>query len=371
MIYPSNPAPLVDAHLDIAMNALLNKRDLSLSVEQIRKLEGRSREQAMISLPDLTKAGVGLVCATLFVEPAASDWAADYLANMTAAANMKVYRTPQEAQAQALEQLEVYLRWQDQGLVRIITSQHSLAEHLKLWQQDQKLGLIVLMESADPIVKPDDLSKWFERGVRMIGLSWGATRYAGGTGSPGPLTLEGRELLQGMTELQVIHDASHLAEESFCESLEIGHHALCASHSNARALLQPPAGVAANLPANRHLSDAMIDAIGQANGMIGINLINAFLDPRWQMTKAPPENPVVSLELQARAQAEYMAGRIGWDKIGIGSDIYAGAGGEETPVDFQEAKDYPNLSRIAPEHRDAVMGRNWLRFFARALPETS
>ena len=190
----------------------------------------------------------------------------------------------------------------------------------------------------------------------MIGLSWGATRYAGGTGSPGPLTIKGRELLQGMREQKVIHDASHLAEESFWEALEIGHHALCASHSNARALLQP-IGVAPNLPANRHLTDAMIDAIGQTNGIIGINLVNAFLEARWQMTKAPPENPVVSLELQARAQAEYMAGRIGWDKIGIGSDIDAGAGSEETPIDFQEANDYPNLARIAPEHRDAVEGR--------------
>ena len=360
---------IVDAHLDVAMNALLNRRDLSLSVQEIRNLECRSREQAMISLPDLEKAGVGLVCATLFVVPASSAWAADYLANMTAATNMKVYSTPEEAETQALEQLEVYLRWQDRGLVRIITSQNSLAEHLRLWQQDRKLGLIVLMESADPIVKPDDLSKWVERGVRMIGLSWGATRYAGGTGSPGPLTIKGRELLQVMREQKVIHDASHLAEESFWEALEIGHHALCASHSNARALLQPSVGVAPNLPANRHLTDAMIDAIGQTNGIIGINLVNAFLEARWQMTKAPPENPVVSLELQARGQAEYMAGRIGWDKIGIGSDIDAGMGGEVTPIDFQEAKDYPNLSRITPkEHCDGVLGGNWLRFFARALP---
>ena len=146
---------IVDAHLDVAMNALLNRRDLSLSVQEIRNLECRSREQAMISLPDLEKAGVGLVCATLFVVPASSAWAADYLANMTAATNMKVYSTPEEAETQALEQLEVYLRWQDRGLVRIITSQNSLAEHLLLWQQDRKLGLIVLMESADPIVKPD------------------------------------------------------------------------------------------------------------------------------------------------------------------------------------------------------------------------
>jgi membrane dipeptidase len=358
--------PIVDAHLDLAMNALMNARDLSLSVQQIRALERRNRERAMVSLPDFRAAGVALVCGTLFVEPPPPEWAAAYLSNMTASAKSKVYHSPEQAQTLALEQLEVYLRWRDRGLVRLVTSAASLEDHLRSWHNDRVLGLIVLMEGADPIVKPDDLPMWVERGVRMIGLSWGATRYAGGTGSPGPLTLEGRELLQGMRELEVIHDASHLAEESFWESLDIGHHALCASHSNARELLLPPNGLEPNLPANRHLSDAMIDAIGRANGMIGINLLNAFLDPTWQIGN--PQSATVKLELQARAQAGYIAGRIGWDKVGIGSDIDAGAGGEETPIGFQEARDYPNLSRIAPDHHEGVMGENWLRFFARALP---
>ena len=359
---------MVDAHLDLAYNALLNGRDLTRSVDEIRAKEGRSREQSMVSLPDLAQAGVAVVCATLFAEPAVV-WNAAYMNNITAKANARTFQTPQEAEKLGLEQLELYQRWHDDGHARIITGKAGLEEHLKLWQVDRKLGLIVLMESADPIVKPDDLERWHQRGLRMVSLAWGKSRYAGGTGSPGGLTAEGRELLQGMRELGIIHDVSHLAEEAFWEGLEVGHHALCATHSNALSLLQTPAGAEPNLPPNRHLTDAMIDAIGRENGVIGVNLINAFLDARWHIGLSMPQNPAVTLGQQARAQAEYMANRIGWDKVGIGSDLDAGSGGEETPLDLQRASDYPNLIRMAPEeHRDAVLGGNWLRFFAEFLP---
>lgn len=364
----SSPPPVVDAHLDLAFNALLNGRDLTRTVDEIRATELRDREQSMVSLPDLSRAGVAVVCATLFVEPA-TVWSAAYMNNMTAKTRSRVYSTPQEAEKLALEQLELYQRWQDDGHARIITNKATLEEHLRRWPTDLKLGLIVLMESADPIVEPDNLERWHRRGLRMISLAWGQSRYAGGTGSTGGLSAEGRELLQGMRELGIVHDVSHLAEEAFWEGLEVGHHALCATHSNARNLLPTPQGESPNLPPNRHLSDAMIDAIGRENGVIGVNLINAFLDARWRIGQPAGTNPAVHLGQQARAQTEYLAGRIGWDKVGVGSDIDAGAGGEETPQDLQRASDYPNLARLAPEsHQEAVLGGNWLRFFARALP---
>lgn len=50
----------------------------------------------------------------------------------------------------------------------------------------------------------------------------GRTRYSGGSGAPGGLTRQGRELVAAMCERGVVLDASHLAEEAFWDALEIG-----------------------------------------------------------------------------------------------------------------------------------------------------
>ena len=62
---------IVDSHLDIAWNALYNGRDLTMTVEDIRIAEGpRTQGTAMTSLASMGEAGIGLVFATLFAEPA-------------------------------------------------------------------------------------------------------------------------------------------------------------------------------------------------------------------------------------------------------------------------------------------------------------
>ena len=76
------------------------------------------------------------------------------------------------------------------------------------------------MEGGDPLNSPDDLARWHRRGLRIVGLAWHATRMAGGTGQPGPLTPEGIRLVAELDRLGIIHDASHLAEQSFWQLLE-------------------------------------------------------------------------------------------------------------------------------------------------------
>ena len=60
---------LVDAHLDLAMNALEWNRDLRLPIEAIRAREAGltdkpDRGRGTVSLPELRRGGVGLVVAT-------------------------------------------------------------------------------------------------------------------------------------------------------------------------------------------------------------------------------------------------------------------------------------------------------------------
>ena len=60
-----------------------------------------------------------------------------------------------------------------------------------------------------------------ERGMRIVGLSWKGTRYAGGTGEPGPLSPEGRRLVPALGEAGITLDLSHTAEDSFFQAIDL------------------------------------------------------------------------------------------------------------------------------------------------------
>ncbi len=227
----SEPYLIVDAHLDLALNMVRKLIDHTRPISELRQLENREAQQAMTSLPEFSKGNVALIFGTLFAEPADLGFAKNAITSVH-----QGYSTPEEAELQGLEQLAVYEKWASDGLVRIITSRSVLEDHLRRFPTDRVPGLLILMEGADPIKTVSDLEMWHIRGVRAVGLTWGRTRYAGGTGAPGGLTTEGHELLKAMRELGMILDTSHLAEQAFYEALEYYPDRIMASHSNPRAL---------------------------------------------------------------------------------------------------------------------------------------
>jgi membrane dipeptidase len=345
--------PIVDGHLDLAFSVTDHGRDFEADISAIRALEPEPGERghATVSLPELRRAGVAVAFATLYASPAE-------LWTKPGEVNPGGYSTPQEAEAQALRQLEVYEGWAAKDLVRIINSAGDLEHHLSLWREDLKPGLVVLMEGADPIVSPQDLETWYARGVRIIGTSWGKTRYAGGTESSGGLTQLGRELVQGMVGLGIPLDASHQSWEAFWDSLDLGVQRIIATHSNPFAL-RPTT--------NRHLTDAMIREIGARDGMVGVVLLNSFLEPRW--TREDRRVPV-TLE-RVKLHFEHIAALIGWDRVGIGSDLDGGFGSLETPG-LETIADLRRIGEIVPEQaRDGVLGGNWLEWLRRNLPASS
>lgn len=334
---------IVDGHLDLAVNVVVDGRDLTRPAAEIRRTERRAEGQATVSLPDLRRGDVGLIFATLFAEPDGAGYSASG------------YRTAREAERQALDQLDLYRRWEEDGEVRLIRSAADLHRHVAAWPADRRIGLVVLMEGADPIIRPADLDTWWERGVRIIGPAWGRTRYSGGTGDPGGLTGEGRELVAAMRDLGVILDVSHMSDEAFDDAAGIGVDAVIASHSNARALV----------PGDRQLSDAMIVELGRRGGVVGIVLYNAFLDEAWRGDRAVQ----VTFARQVRAHMEHVAGLIGWGGVGIGSDLDGGLGLEETPRDLDTVADLVLFGDVVPPaERDGVLGGNWRDFLGRALP---
>lgn len=355
---PLNGLPLVDSHLDLAENVTLFGRDLTSSVAEIRNLETRKAKQATVSLPELERGGVAVVFATVTAGFLSDDVGEDFEPESA------IYHTPEEAETQALTQIELYESWERQGRARLLKSVDDLDSHLRLWQDDRKPGLVMLMEGADPIVHVRDLPRWWRRGLRMIGLTFGDTKYGAGVGGgsqafkPGGLTPEGFELLAQMAELGFIWDISHLAEEGVWQGLELGFPRVCASHANARALT----------PTDRQLGDEVIRAVAERGGVIGLVLYNGFLEPRWKRAGAIS----VTLDEHLRRHADYMANLGGWNHVGIGSDLDGGFGLEESPSEIDTVADlYKVGSAVPAEVREAVLSTNWLDFLRASLPQSA
>ncbi|WP_041231736.1 dipeptidase [Deinococcus peraridilitoris] len=328
---------IVDAHLDLAYNAMLG-RDLTLSLGALREQDPLT-DRATVTFETLRRGGVGLCLGTLFAMPqdAAHPWG---------------YEDWQGARAQAQRQLEQYLRWQDHGHVVLLTSGQEVVEHARRWSADTSpLGVVLLMEGADPLRAADDLPYWAGAGVRVIGPAWKRTRFAGGTGESGGLTERGEDLMVAMRELGVILDASHLAEEAFWQAINLQPKVI-ASHSNARAIV----------PTDRHLSADMLRAVAQLGGVTGCVLFNKFLRAGWERGDAR-----LPLELVGE-MLHHLAQEVGWDKVGLGSDLDGGFGVHELPRGLESAADLPRLAQLLPdEHREQVMGGNWLKWLGAQL----
>jgi membrane dipeptidase len=353
-----NDVPVVDSHLDLAENVTLFSRELTLSATERRALEKRTTQQATVALPDLERGGIAVVIATVTAGFLAADVGANFEPRSA------LYYTSEEAEAQALTQIALYEAWDKQGRARLLKSVNDLEHHLQLWQQDRKPGLVLLMEGADPIVNVHDLPRWWQRGLRLIGLTYGDTKYgtgvAGGSSTfkRGGLTAEGLALLRSMAELGFIWDISHLAEQGIWQGLDLKFPRVCASHANAQALT----------PTDRHLSDEVIRAVAERNGVIGLVLYNGFLDPRWKQDKSIP----VTLNDQLRKHANHIAALCSWSHVGIGSDLDGGFGLEESPAEIDTVADLYKVGSVVPaEAREAVLGANWLNFLRSSLPKDS
>ena len=362
---------IIDAHLDLSWSALSWNRDLSRSVDVVNKAEAhmtdhRGRGKATVTLPEMRRAGVAVCLGTILVRAKPEKRPAEGIRRR----DLDV-ATQEIACAHARGQLEYYRLLEERGEIKIIKTANDLREHWAKWEnaspdarEKLPIGLIVAMEGADPIVSPAQTKRWFDDGLRAIGLAhYGKSFYAVGTGDAGPLTSAGVELLREMRRCGIILDLTHSSDPSFFQALDTFDGAVIASHNNCRALV----------PGDRQYSDEQIKLLIQRGGVIGAAFDGWMLKPGFVVQQTIGDTIPLSAVVDHIDHVCQLAG----DTLhsAIGSDLDGGFGHEQTPAGITTIADLHKLEPILRErgYKDAdidnIFHQNWLRFLLKHLPQ--
>ena len=362
---------IIDSHQDIAWNMLTYGRDYTRSVQETRRLEAGTTTperngDCLVGWPEYQRGQVAVVFATLYATPARKKEAGDTI----------FYADYETAHRLYQDQITVYRKLADSqpDKFHLISSTKELNSVIEDWSKPahalrdkgHPVGLIYLMEGADGIRSPHELSEWYDLGLRIIGLAWAGTRYCGGTSEPGPLTEEGRKLISAMADYNFILDLSHMDEAAAFESLDRYEGPVMATHANCAALMQ-------GTETNRHLPDRVIRGLIERDGVIGLIPLNSFLKVGW-VRKNGSRREEVPLDTYI-AHIDHVCQLAGnANHAGIGTDFDGGFGLQSIPPELDSVADLQliasKLIALGYSESDAanVLGGNWLKFLRNHLP---
>lgn len=362
---------LIDAHLDLAWNALSFDRDLTEPIEQINAREcgmtdSHARGNATVGLREMRRGRVAVCLGTLLAH------ARPDLRPTEGHKRISLeYRSPAAAYAIAQGQLAYYRLLEQGGHISMLRSSEALTSHWDSWASranpdangELPIGLILAMEGADAIVSPQQAGAWFDQGLRVVGLvHYGHNQYAIGTGESGPLTESGVALLQELERLGMILDVTHLSDPSFFQAMEVFRGRVIASHQNCRALV----------PGDRQFSDEQLRLLIERDAVIGAAFDNWMIVPGWKTGRSSRSEAT----LEAIADhLDYICQLAGNHRhVAIGTDLDGGYGSEQSPVEIESIADVQKFANLlarrgySSDAIDDIFHGNWLRFFCEHLP---
>ncbi len=358
---------IVDAHLDLAWNAIDWNRDLTRSITEVRKMETEpaladhpARGKNTVTFPELRKGGIYVMIATLLARLFRPHSKPPFIR----------YSSMEMAHAAARGQSEFYQVMEQKGILKRIDHGTALESFLENIAKEDNysgpLGYILSMEGADPILSPEDLRSWYDLGLRIIGPAhYGVSPYAHGTGTVGGLFERGPILLKEMERLGIILDITHLSDQCFDEALDIYSGPVLASHHNCRTLV----------PDQRQLSDPQIKRLIARKAVIGVAFDAWMLYPNWVRGETTPQSAQVTLA-KIVDHIDHICQLSGnCDHVGIGSDLDGGFGKEQSPIDLETIADLQKVLVLLKERGysqedvEKIASRNWIRFFLRSLPK--
>jgi membrane dipeptidase len=365
---------IIDAHLDLSMNAVEWNRDLTRSVAEIRAREKGltdkpDRGRGTVALPELRRGRVGLVVATQIARYVAPD------------NPLPGWHSPYQAWAQTQGQLAWYKEMEAAGEMVLIKDRVSLEAHVARWMDavatplgetggvrgstidKLPIGYILSLEGADSLVGPGYLERAYVYGLRALGPAhYGPGRYANGTDSSGHLQEAGKTLLREMERFGIILDATHLCDEAFWDAMDLFGGPVWASHNNCRALVGH----------NRQFSDEMIKILIAKGAVIGGALDAWMMVPGWIRGKSLPGPMHCDLE-KVVDHMDHICQLAGNSRhVGIGTDLDGGFGKEQCPHDLETIADLQRMPQLLAGrgYGEAdianVLHGNWLRFLRNA-----
>jgi membrane dipeptidase len=203
---------------------------------------------------------------------------------------------------------------------------------------DGRLAIVLHLEGAEALgARLEHLDELQTAGVRSIGMTWSRPN-AFGHGVPfrlpsspdtGPgLTAAGRALVIECRARGLLVDLAHLNERGFWDVAGMEAGPLVVSHSACHALA----------PCARNLTDAQLEAIGAADGLVGIGFISRDLRADGRERADVPLARVCE-------HIEHAAERAGIEHVGLGSDF----DGTTVPAAIGDAAGLPRLLRALRE----------------------
>lgn len=360
----TNVSLVLDAHLDLSMNAMEWNRDIRLPLVEIRRRElgmkdRPDRSNGVVSLPEMRRGRIGICVATQI---------ARYSSRFS---KLPGWASPEQAWAQTQGQLAWYRLMEELGEMVQLRTWADIEAHIARWRDASDediahlpIGYLLSLEGADSIVSWRHLERSHEDGLIALGpVHYGPGIYGHGTDDEGPLTAKGHELLKEMQHLGIILDVTHLCDESFWDALARYNGPLWASHHNCRTLSDW----------NRQLTDDQIRALIERGAVIGMAFDAIMMVHGWIHGRSTPQEFGLKMEkiCEHIDHICQIAGNA--NHVGLGTDLDGGYGKEQCPMDLDSIADLhslvPHLRQrgYSSQDIDGIFSGNFLRFLRENL----
>ena len=260
-------------------------------------------------------------------------------------------------------------------------------------RENKEKGLMSIalgMENGTPIEGDlDNLHMFYERGIRKIRYIMSLTHRISDSSYDirrqwDGLSPFGKKLVKEMNKVGVMVDVSHISDDAFYQAVEISEVPVIASHSSLRKYTPG---------FERNMSDDMLKALAENEGVIQINFGSSFLAEQANRYRDMMKKRISAVKEQYGADSEeakrriadieannpypfatletvldhidHVKALIGVEHIGVGSD-YDGVG-DSLPVGLKDVSDYPNLVQglldrgYSEKEIQMILGENLMR----------